>query len=617
MATWFGQSGLAGAWGASVARFNVAYFGYLAYVDVFYLALLSVLARRASLRALEWLLSSLLCFLALLLAQALLWRKGIVGCALLEVLEVYIGVVGVWLVALILMGYAFFSLSPQMSKRIVLYMRVTLLELPCYYARLRTWTQNKFDQTYKAPRFKPHMSKASPPSQSSPFKVKITPYTQAPTPPSQALDPQVQLIPSKPSTSNSKSAYLDLVQQRRSLQTPEINSSPPSPRPTLSTLPSTDLLNPSMPVSHALDQIEQQAKNLLAKLRTFKIEGEIVHTCIGPVVCTFEFRPAPHVKVSKIMGLADDLAMALCAQSMRIHAPIQGKDVMGIEIARNQSEIIALKEVLESPLFQQASYPLALALGKDVRGEVFVRDLSTLPHLLIAGTTGSGKSVGLHAMLLSLLYKNTPDMVRLLVIDPKRVEFSAYADIPHLITPIITDPNQAINALKSAVQEMERRYTCMSALRVKNLQSYNAKTSEHLPFLVIVIDELADLMMVGGKEVEAPIIRIAQMGRASGIHLIVATQRPSVEVLTGLIKTNLPCRISFKVGSKIDSRIILDSDGAQNLLGRGDMLFAQNNMLQRLHAPYATEAEIERVMDFLRAQQVAHYDPNFTLEDHD
>ncbi|WP_162982691.1 DNA translocase FtsK, partial [Helicobacter vulpis] len=383
------------------------------------------------------------------------------------------------------------------------------------------------------------------------------------------------------------------------------------PPQTPSVLPSIDLLQNPPPPTNTLDQIDQQGQNLLAKLRMFKIEGQIVHTCVGPMVYTFELRLAPHIKVSKIMGLSDDLAMALCAKSVRIHAPILGKDVMGIEIARDQSAIIALKEVLQSPNFTQAPYPLALGLGKDVRGEVFVVDLATLPHLLIAGSTGSGKSVGLHAMLLSLLYKNTPAQARLLLIDPKRVEFSAYADIPHLITPILTDPNQAISALKSAVQEMERRYTCMGNLRVKNLESYNAKSVDKLPFLVVVIDELADLMMAGGKEVEAPIIRLAQMGRACGIHLIIATQRPSVEVLTGLIKTNLPSRISFKVGSKIDSRIILDNDGAQNLLGRGDMLFGQNNMLQRLHAPYASEAEIEAVMDFLRAQQAVRYDPNF------
>ncbi len=431
----------------------------------------------------------------------------------------------------------------------------------------------------------------------------------------------VELAPKTPTPSASIGAYMDLLQQRRSLQSSEIPQEfPPTPQnapkdsnpPQNASLPSTNLLNSPTPPKHTPDQIQTQAQNLLSKLRMFKIEGEIVRTCVGPVVSTFEFRPATHVKVSKIMGLSDDLAMALCAQSMRIHAPIQGKDVMGFEIARDTSDPICLREILEDPIFAQTSHKLALALGKDTRGEVFVLDLATLPHLLIAGTTGSGKSVGLHTMLLSLLYRHTPTSLRLLLVDPKRVEFSAYTDIPHLITPILTDPTQAINALKCAVEEMERRYTAMSALRVKNLEGYNAKSADKLPFLVIVIDELADLMMTGGKEVEAPIIRIAQMGRACGIHLIIATQRPSVEVLTGLLKTNLPTRLSFKVGSKIDSRIILDNDGAQNLLGRGDMLLMQNSQLQRLHAPYTTEEEIDTVTEFLRAQQGVCYDPSFT-----
>ncbi|WP_104758272.1 DNA translocase FtsK, partial [Helicobacter salomonis] len=460
----------------------------------------------------------------------------------------------------------------------------------------------------------------------SSFKVKVTPYHPPTQPPQNnpAPPPQnygVELAPRTSTPSTPMGAYMDLLQQRRSLQSSEIPQEfPPTPQnapkdsnppQSASTLPSTNLLNSPTPPKHTPDQIQTQAQNLLSKLRMFKIEGEIVRTCVGPVVSTFEFRPTTHIKVSKIMGLSDDLAMALCAQSMRIHAPIQGKDVMGFEIARDTSDPICLREILEDPIFSQTPYKLALALGKDTRGKVFVLDLATLPHLLIAGTTGSGKSVGLHAMLLSLLYKNTPAQLRLLIVDPKRVEFSTYADIPHLITPILTDPTQAISALKSAVQEMERRYTCMGALRVKNLEGYNAKNAEKLPFLVIVIDELADLMMVGGREVEAPIIRIAQMGRACGIHLIIATQRPSVDVLTGLLKTNLPTRLSFKVGSKIDSRIILDGDGAQNLLGKGDMLLMQNNQLQRLHAPYTTEEEIDRVTDFLRAQQATHYDPSF------
>ncbi|CCF79845.1 Cell division protein FtsK [Helicobacter bizzozeronii CCUG 35545] len=305
--------------------------------------------------------------------------------------------------------------------------------------------------------------------------------------------------------------------------------------------------------------------------------------------------------MSKILALADDLAMALCAPSIRIQAPIKGKDVMGIEIANPTPTPICLKEILESEAFKQAP-PLALALGKDVIGQPYVSDLKSLPHLLIAGTTGSGKSVGMHAMILSLLFKNTPDQLQLIIIDPKRVEFSLYADIPHLRVPIITTPKEAIEALEHAVCEMECRYTLLNQQRVKNIESYHAKAqAESMPFLVIMIDELADLMVVGGKDVETPIMRIAQMGRASGIHLIIATQRPSVDVLTGVIKTNLPCKISFKVGSKVDSRVILDTEGAQSLLGKGDMLFTPpgSNALLRLHAPYVAEEEVERVVHWI------------------
>ncbi|WP_305859808.1 DNA translocase FtsK, partial [Helicobacter pylori] len=331
-------------------------------------------------------------------------------------------------------------------------------------------------------------------------------------------------------------------------------------------LPTTQLLNAVCLKETSLDEneIDQKIQDLLSKLRTFKIDGDIIRTYSGPIVTTFEFRPAPNVKVSRILGLSDDLAMTLCAESIRIQAPIKGKDVVGIEIPNSQSQIIYLREILESELFQKSSSPLTLALGKDIVGNPFITDLKKLPHLLIAGTTGSGKSVGVNAMILSLLYKNPPDQLKLVMIDPKMVEFSIYADIPHLLTPIITDPKKAIGALQSVAKEMERRYSLMSEYKVKTIDSYNEQAPnngvEAFPYLIVVIDELADLMMTGGKEAEFPIARIAQMGRASGLHLIVATQRPSVDVVTGLIKTNLPSRVSFRVGTKIDSKVILDTD---------------------------------------------------------
>ncbi|MCQ2899750.1 DNA translocase FtsK [Helicobacter pylori] len=388
-------------------------------------------------------------------------------------------------------------------------------------------------------------------------------------------------------------------------------------------LPTTQLLNAVCLKETSLDEneIDQKIQDLLSKLRTFKIDGDIIRTYSGPIVTTFEFRPAPNVKVSRILGLSDDLAMTLCAESIRIQAPIKGKDVVGIEIPNSQSQIIYLREILESELFQKSSSPLTLALGKDIVGNPFITDLKKLPHLLIAGTTGSGKSVGVNAMILSLLYKNPPDQLKLVMIDPKMVEFSIYADIPHLLTPIITDPKKAIGALQSVAKEMERRYSLMSEYKVKTIDSYNEQAKnngvEAFPYLIVVIDELADLMMTGGKEAEVPIARIAQMGRASGLHLIVATQRPSVDVVTGLIKTNLPSRVSFRVGTKIDSKVILDTDGAQSLLGRGDMLFTPpgTNGLVRLHAPFATEDEIKKIVDFIKAQKEVEYDKDFLLEE--
>ncbi|NHB37483.1 DNA translocase FtsK [Helicobacter pylori] len=388
-------------------------------------------------------------------------------------------------------------------------------------------------------------------------------------------------------------------------------------------LPTTQLLNAVCLKETSLDEneIDQKIQDLLSKLRTFKIDGDIIRTYSGPIVTTFEFRPAPSVKVSRILGLSDDLAMTLCAESIRIQAPIKGKDVVGIEIPNSQSQIIYLREILESELFQKSSSPLTLALGKDIVGNPFITDLKKLPHLLIAGTTGSGKSVGVNAMILSLLYKNPPDQLKLVMIDPKMVEFSIYADIPHLLTPIITDPKKAIGALQSVAKEMERRYSLMSEYKVKTIDSYNEQAEnngvEAFPYLIVVIDELADLMMTGGKEAEFPIARIAQMGRASGLHLIVATQRPSVDVVTGLIKTNLPSRVSFRVGTKIDSKVILDTDGAQSLLGRGDMLFTPPgaNGLVRLHAPFATEDEIKKIVDFIKAQKEVQYDKDFLLEE--
>lgn len=385
------------------------------------------------------------------------------------------------------------------------------------------------------------------------------------------------------------------------------------------TLPPLDFL--TNPKEHRQEinesEIDKKIYNLLEKLRRFKIGGDVISTYVGPVVTTFEFRPSADVKVSRILNLQDDLTMALMAKSIRIQAPIPGKDVVGIEVPNDEIQTIYLREILQSEVFKNAKSPLTIALGKDIVGNAFVTDLKKLPHLLIAGTTGSGKSVGINSMLLSLLYRNSPKTLRLMMIDPKMLEFSIYNDIPHLLTPVITDPKKAVNALSNMVAEMERRYRLMADAKTKNIENYNEKMkesgNEELPFIVVIIDELADLMMTAGKDVEFYIGRLAQMARASGIHLIVATQRPSVDVVTGLIKANLPSRISYKVGQKIDSKVILDAMGAESLLGRGDCLFTPpgTSSIVRLHAPFASEFEIEKIVEFLKEQQSVEYDESF------
>jgi S-DNA-T family DNA segregation ATPase FtsK/SpoIIIE len=353
--------------------------------------------------------------------------------------------------------------------------------------------------------------------------------------------------------------------------------------------------------AHALEQ----------KLLDFGVAGSVVEICPGPVVTMYEFSPAPGVKINKVAVLADDLALALKTHSVRIVAPIPGKAVIGIELANANRQIVYLKEILASKAFSANAHRLPLALGEDIVGEPVVADLARMPHLLIAGATGTGKSVGLNAMICSLLYCHNPDTLRLLMIDPKRIELSLYDGIPHLLHSVVSEPKDATRALKWAVMEMERRYQMLEEAHARNIEGYNKTAEEPLPFLVVVIDELADLMMVSSKEVESAIARLAQMARASGIHLLVATQRPSVDVLTGLIKANFPARISFKVSSKVDSRTILDVMGAERLLGMGDMLFLPPGKaaLERIHGPYVSEKEIGRIVEFLKAQGEPQYDP--------
>ncbi len=377
------------------------------------------------------------------------------------------------------------------------------------------------------------------------------------------------------------------------------------------------------------ESLEMNARRLEKKLADFGVQGEVKEILPGPVITMYEFKPAPGVKISKVAGLADDLALTLRAPSIRIVAPIPGKGAIGIEIPNNRRQMVHLKEILATPDFQDAKHRLPIALGHDITGMPYVTDLARMPHLLVAGATGSGKSASINTMISSILFKFSPEMVRLLLIDPKRIELSIYHDIPHLLHPVVTQPKEATHALKWAVDEMERRYMLLSDRGVRNIENYNRKIAQEdppaaeeegesrtLPYIILVIDELADLMMASSRDVEEAITRLAQMARAAGIHLIIATQRPSVDVLTGIIKANFPSRISFQVSSKVDSRTILDAMGAEHLLGQGDMLFMPPGVgrLVRIHGAFVSEEEIKAVTDYLREQAKPRYDSTIVAE---
>ncbi len=392
-------------------------------------------------------------------------------------------------------------------------------------------------------------------------------------------------------------------------------------------LPSSALLH-RPDEQHAIDEDELKnlATVLVEKCAEFDVRGQVTHINPGPVVTTYELKPEAGIKYSRITGLSDDLCLGLRAESILIER-MPGKSTVGIQVPNRERETIWLREVIESQEFLGSKSKLTMAMGKDINGRLVTADLNTMPHLLIAGSTGSGKSVAINAMIMSFLYKATPDQVRLILVDPKRLELGVYEGVPHLYTPIITEPKLAANALRNAVREMERRLKLLADRGVRNIDQYNKSfdgatpslfeegESEHrpIPYIVIIIDELADLMMLDGHNVEESITRLAQMARAVGIHLVLATQRPSVDVITGLIKANFPARISFRVATKVDSRTILDGNGAESLLGRGDMLYlpAGSARLLRLHAPFVTEKEIAGVVEFWRSQGLAQYEAKF------
>ncbi len=394
-------------------------------------------------------------------------------------------------------------------------------------------------------------------------------------------------------------------------------------------LPSSTLLNTGEgPQSVREEALREEAKILVEKCGEFDVRGQVVQINPGPMVTTFEFKPEAGVKYSRVTGLADDLCLATRAESILIER-MPGKSTVGIQVPNHEKETIHLREVIESETFAKARSRLTLAMGKDINGRIVTADLATMPHVLIAGSTGSGKSVAINAMIMSLLYRTTPSQVRLILVDPKRVELGMYEGIPHLFTPIITEAKLAANALRNAVREMERRLKLLASRRVRNIDQYNKlfegsalplfgpesgeAEESPLPYIVIIIDELADLMMLDRANVEESVTRLAQMARAVGIHLVLATQRPSVDVITGLIKANVPTRISFRLATKVDSRTILDTNGAEALLGRGDMLFLPpgTSRLMRLHAPYVSEKETSAVVDFWKNQGEAEYVEGF------
>jgi S-DNA-T family DNA segregation ATPase FtsK/SpoIIIE len=405
-------------------------------------------------------------------------------------------------------------------------------------------------------------------------------------------------------------------------------------------LPALSLLDnpPPKEGGYSPEALEAMSRLVELKLNDFGVEAEVVAVHPGPVVTRFELKPAAGVKSSQISNLAKDLARSLATVSVRVVEIIPGKPYVGLEIPNEAREIVALGEIVKSQVYDEVKSPLALALGKDIGGAPMVADLARMPHLLIAGTTGSGKSVALNAMVLSLLYKATPEQVRLIMIDPKMLELSVYEGIPHLLAPVVTDMKQAANALRWCVAEMERRYALMAGLGVRHLSSYNKKVGdaieagkpltdptfvpdlmnetapelEKLPFIVVIIDELADMMMMVGKKVEELIARLAQKARASGIHMVVATQRPSVDVITGLIKANIPCRIAFQVSAKVDSRTILDQSGAEALLGHGDMLYLPSgtSIPLRVHGAFVSDNEVHAVVKALRANGKPNYIEN-------
>jgi len=600
-----------GIFGEFLGNLNLKLFGYLAYLFnlfLFYLLYMFYFKKFDSKNALKT-LGFIILFFDLLFVQAF-FKKGIIGELFVDTISKYIGILGVWIIIFVIGFWGLFMIFEDRILNFFKPKEIKIKNLDKVEKEVK-----KDEKSEKNVEFKKEVKDLGKNINESELQLQVIEKAKEEIIENEVIENENKIDEKneieKSEVEKSEVEFVkELEDTKKLLSQIEVGE---REKPKDWKFPPLEILQKPPRKKRQINEaeIDKKIKTLLEKLKQFKIEGDVVRYYIGPVVTTFEFKPLPHIKVSKILALQDDLAMALKAKSIRIQAPIPGKDVVGIEIPNDEMETIYLREILESDIFKKAKSPLTIALGKDIVGAPFVTDLKKLPHLLIAGTTGSGKSVGINSMILSLLYRNSPEELKFVMIDPKMLEFSIYNDIPHLLTPVITEPKKAITALNAMVKEMERRYKLMAKAKVKNIENYNKKfPNEKLPYIVIIIDELADLMMTSGKDVEYAIARLAQMARASGIHLIVATQRPSVDVVTGLIKANLPSRISFKVGQKIDSKVILDQFGAESLLGRGDMLFTPPGItgLIRLHAPFTTEEEIEKVVEFLKSQRAPQYD---------
>ena len=653
--TLLGSSELMGSFGVTFSAFNQLYFGYFSFVYLFALLIPTYLLYKNTsfdFRKAELTIALFLLFFSILLAQGLLVTdelRGKFGADFVDFLSPYIGYFGLWVFWSIITLVSIIIILDKSASEIVALLSMyamqkkeNILEKKKKQIVYKETIQKQDEDIIEVDLDEPAVveeevleEKAADIEEDVRTK-EVEDEVQSEEEIEAEIDKPAYLRKEEAKKEKKSTNILDLVEevkeQKNTIVVKELEENAKLladidtgkvEKPKNFKLPSVEFLQKPPKKTKSIDEgeLDDKIRYLIEKLAHFKIEGDVVRTYTGPVVSTFEFKPAANVKVSKILGLQDDLAMALSAETIRIQAPIPGKDVVGIEIPNDTVDTIYLREILDDKLFKESSSPLTMALGKDIVGKPFVTDLKKLPHLLIAGTTGSGKSVGINGMILSLLYKNSPDQLRLLMIDPKMLEFSSYNDIPHLLTPVITKPKQAIAALNNMVAEMERRYELMADTHTKNIENYNEKmkktAGEPFPYIVVIIDELSDLMMTSGKDVEISIARLAQKSRACGIHLIVATQRPSVDVVTGLIKANLPSRISYRVGQKIDSKIILDQMGAESLLGRGDMLFTPpgSTGLVRLHAPWATEEEIDKIVEFIKAQREPNYDKSFLLED--